>query len=286
MFKPTLANRLVRWPAALLLGAGAPSADAQTQALTPTEMQLPTQAQPPTPTQAPVTLELLHSRGKLSAGQPDAHATNFRGTWVFGDGQVAQVEVLDETKFNARGGIVAGSYTRVFDPDWYATGTLAFGHGGPNWANRRIDLDVATKWRAARDIVSHVALYGATYDADRSDRGLRVSLVAYLPGPTVVEGGITLNVSDPGAVRSQMPFVSVTWGREGEQYLSLRLSSGTEAYQALGASQQLVDFHSSSLGLAWRRWVDRRWGFIATAESYRNPTYKRNTFGAGLLVQF
>lgn len=266
MFEPSLAYRFAQGSSALLIAASATDTCAQVQ--------------------APVTIELLGSYSNLDGGQPDGDAVNVRGTWIFDGGHVARAEVLKEHKFGAVGGIVGGSYTRVFDPDWYATGTLAFGNGGPNWANQRIDLDLATKWTAARDIVSHLAVYGADYDADRSDFGLRLSLVAYLPGPAVIEGGITFNVSEPGAVHSRMPFASVTWGREGEQYLTLRLSNGTEAYQALGAGEQLVDFHSRSLGLAWRRWVDRRWGFIATAENYSNPTYKRNTVGVGLLVQY
>jgi YaiO family outer membrane protein len=267
---PTPFSRPALWLAVLLLSVGVSCARAQAP------VQVPT----------PVTLELTAARGKLTAGLPNARAFNFRAAWLFADGHVANAEVLDESKFGARGGVVAGSYTRVLHANWYATGTAALGHGGPNWANQRLDLDVATKWGAARDIVSHVALYGARFDNQRSDLGLRVSLVAYLPAFTVIEGGVTFNVSAPGSVRSQMPFTSLTWGREKEQYISLRLSSGTEAYQALGTAQQLVNFRSSSLAFGWRRWVGPDWGFIASAESYRNPTYTRQTLGAGLLLQF
>ena len=246
--------------------------------------QTPTQTQPEPPPAR--TLELQFSQGQLTANLPDARAANVRGTWVFADGQVAGFEALDETKFGARGGVLAGSYSRTFGPDWYATVTGAIGHGGPNWARQRVDIDIATKWGAERSIVTHLAVNAARYDNDRSDSGLRATVVAYLAGPTVVEGGVLFNVSSPGSVNSHMPFASVTWGREGWQYLSLRVSSGTEAYQALGASQQLVNFHSSSVALSWRRWVDRRWGVIVTAESYRNPSYQRRTAGAGLLVHF
>jgi YaiO family outer membrane protein len=276
MNKPTLYRRLAQQPAVLLLAVAACSACAQVQA----QVQAQAQVQPP------ITLELTGNQGQLTAGLPKARAVNLRGTWVLGGGRVAGVEVLDESKFGARGGVLAGSYTHVVNDDWYVAGTAAWGRGGPNWANQRLDLDVATKWGAARNIVSHVALYGARFDAGRSDRGLRLSLVAYLPASTVVEGGVILNVSEPGSVRSQMPYASLTWGHEGEQFVVLRLSSGTEAYQALGTAQQLVNFRSSSVGLTWRRWVGQQWGFIASAENYRNPSYARRTLGAGLLVQF
>ena len=83
-----------------------------------------------------------------------------------------------------------------------------------------------------------------------------------------------------------MPFVSATYGHEGVQYLSLRLASGSEAYQAIGTGLQLVDFNSHSVALNWRRWLGTRWGFTAQAERYANPSYHRNTLGAGLFVQW
>ena len=242
------------------------------------------QSSEPEPTHS--TLETLVTHGRLTAQLPDADALNVRATWVFNGGDVARAEVLDESKFDSRGGIGAVSYTKVLSPDWFATGSLALGHGGPNWANARADLEVSTLWTERRSIVTRIALYKARFDANRSDRGLRLAVVGYLPGSVVLEAGVTINISEPGAVRSQMPFISATVGQEGVQYFSLRASSGSEAYQAIGAGQQLVDFNSRSLGVGWRRWVDRRWGFIAQAEHYRNPTYERNTLGAGVFVQW
>ncbi len=255
---------------ALVLGAATATA---------TRAQAP--AEPPK-----LTLDIQASRSRLTAGQPDGHSTNLRGTWLPSGGAVTTVELLDETKFGAHGGIAAASHTRDFGPEWYGTATLALGHGGPNWARRRIDLDLATKWGERREIVTHLAVNGARYDDERSDHGLRASVVAYLQVPVVVEIGVILNRSSPGAVHSQMPYASISWGREGWQYLGLRASSGNEAYQALGAGRQLVDFHSRSVGLNWRRWLGPRWGITVGAEDYRNPSYRRRTASAGLLVQF
>ena len=232
------------------------------------------------------TVEAVATHGRLTAGLPNANALSVRGTWVFDEGDVARAEILDESKFGSRGGIAGIGYTKVFSPEWYATGAVALGHGGPNWANARADVEVSTKWTEQRNIVTRVALYGARFDDDRSDRGLRLAVVGYLPGSFVLEAGITFNISEPGGVRSRMPFIAATFGREGVQYFSLRASRGTEAYQAIGAGQQLVNFKSRSFGVAWRRWVDRQWGFIAQAEHYHNPTYERLTLGAGIFVQW
>ncbi len=240
------------------------------------------QAQPPNP----VTVELMASRGRLSAQLPDVDAVGLRGTWLLSGGDVARVELLDERKFGSHGGIAAVGYTRVLSPDWLISGTFAAGHGGANWANTRADIELGTKWGGQRNWVTRVAAYRANFDGHRSDQGLRLGVAAYLPGAVVLEGGVTFNVSDPGAVHSRMPFVSATYGREGEQYLSLRLAAGSEAYQALGVGQQLVDFNSHSVGLNWRRWMDRGWGFVAQAERYGNPSYSRTTLGAGIFAQW
>ena len=241
-------------------------------------------AQNSSPTHA--TVEVVAAHGRLTDQLPDANALNARGAWVFGDGDVFRAEILDERKFGSRGGVAGIGYTSVLSPDWYVAGNLALGHGGPNWATTRVDVELSTKWTEQRDILTRVAFYQARFDNNRSDRGLRLGLVGYLPGSVVLETGVAFNISEPGAVRSRMPFISATIGREGVQYLSLRASRGSEAYQAIGAGQQLVDFNSRSVGVAWRRWVDRQWGFIVQAEFYRNPTYERATLGTGIFVQW
>ena len=234
----------------------------------------------------PMTWELLTNNSELSAGLPDGHAWNLRASVGLPRGDVLNLELLEETKFGAHGGVAAVGYTAVLSPDWYLVQTLVGGQGGPNWANVRVDTQISRKWLAQRQLVTSAALYWAWFDNARSDAGLRLGLAWYLPVPAVLEAGITFNVSQPGRVHSRMPFASVTLGRERSQYLSLRYSEGTEAYQALGDGAQLVDFRSRSIALNWRRWIGRDWGFSAQAEHYRNPSYMRRTLGAGVFVQW
>lgn len=238
----------------------------------------------------PRTLEVQYAGAQYTAGLPDARGFSLAAVAPFSDGQVLRADLLQEKRFGLDGGVVAGTYTRVLSPEAYVTATLALGHGGPNWARQRIDLDLANKWGAARSIVTHVAVNGARFDGDRSDQGLRTSVVAYLDGPLgeplVLEGGVMFNISRPGSVHSSMPYLGATWGRVDEQTFALRITSGRESYQALGAAAQLVDFHSRSVGLTWRRWMDPTWGFVAGAETYRNPSYRRHTAGGGLMLRF
>ena len=240
------------------------------------------QAQPA----APLTVELVASHGRLSDGQPNAEALNLRSTWLRPGGDVLRAELLSERKFDKQGGVAALGYTAVLSPDWVAAGNLALGTGGPNWANQRADLELSRSWGPARALVTRAALYKAWFDDHRSDRGLRLALVAYLPASLVLEAGSILNLSEPGAVHSAMPFASVTWGRDGEQYLSLRAARGSEAYLSTVFGPQPVQFDSHSLALTWRRWVGPRWGFIVQAEQYANPSYRRSTLGAGLFSQW
>ena len=239
------------------------------------------------PRTATLDLSLVDSR--LTQGLPNGNGFNARGVWEFANGDVARAEWLKERKFGATGGIVALGYTRVLSPDWILSGTVAAGHGGPNWANRRADIELTTKWGEQRALLTNVAIYHASYDGNRSDRGLRLGVVGYLPGSVVLEGGATFNTSQPGKVRSTMPFVSATWGSDGDQYISARYSHGSEAYQALAGNATVVDFRSSSLGLTWRRWLADDWGVTAQAEYYRNRSssaYNRTTIGGGVFAEW
>lgn len=233
-----------------------------------------------------LTVDLAATQSAMTAGLPSGRAANLRAVADLAGGDSASAELLDERKFGRQGGIAATAYTRRFDADWFGTATLALGHGGPNWANRRVDLQLSRKWLAQQQLVTSLAAYHASFDNDRSDHGVRVSAAWYAQPGVVLEAGVILNTSQPGSVRSNMPFVSTTFGSAGEQYLSLRASDGREAYQALGSGAQLVDFSSRSLGLTWRRWLAPDWGFTAQVEVYRNPTYSRRTLGAGIFVSW
>nr|WP_315190524.1 YaiO family outer membrane beta-barrel protein [uncultured Albidiferax sp.] len=238
------------------------------------------------PSLPPITWDMQASHSQLSAGLPDGEALVVRATQALPAGSHLLAELVQERKFGERGGTLALAYTGFLAPDWFATGTLVAGQGGPNWAKWRADLQVSTKWLDQRQLVTSGALYHAVFDGSRSDSGLRLSATWYLPASAVVEAGVTFNLSQPGSVHSHMPYAAVTWGREGQQYLSLRASSGTEAYQALGAAAQLVNFRSRSVAATWRQWIGPQWGITAQAEHYRNPTYQRQTLGLGLFAQW
>ncbi|MEN9484293.1 YaiO family outer membrane beta-barrel protein [Sphaerotilus montanus] len=230
-------------------------------------------------------IEVGRQDSRHSAGLPGGRATHLRGNWALGQDTVLNAELLSERKFDASGGVAAVGATRNLDQDWFASATLSRGWGGPNWARHRIDASVSRKWGASRQFVTTLGGYRANFDAGRSDRGLRVSANYYLNHFVVFEGGATFNTSHPGQVRSQMPYLAVTLGTPGLQFLSLRASRGSEAYQSVGTGAQLVDFDSQSLSLDWRYWLAPDWGMTVHAERYLNPSYSRTTVGGGLFLQ-
>lgn len=245
-------------------------------------------AQDPAPAAGATALniETLAGHSDVNGGLQDGRSREAHLIWQRPVGDVARLELLDEHKFGSRGGLFVASYTLVPDPKWILAGAAAAGHGGPNWARRRVDLEVSRKWLEQGSLITRLAGYHATYDNRRSDTGLRAAMVGYLPSGLVLEAGAIFNRSQPGSVRSVMPYASLTQGQHGWQYFSLRVSDGHEAYQALGQGQQLVDFRSRSVGLQWRRWLGQRWGFIARAERYSNPSYTRSTLDLGLFAGF
>lgn len=233
-----------------------------------------------------MTWDLQTWHSNLNAGLPDGEAVNLRGAITLRSGDVLNLELLRERKFGETGGVAAGSYTWQISDRWYLVHAVALGEGGPNWSILRVDTQISRKWLSQGQLVTSAAVYGAALHEDRSEGGMRLAVAWYLPAPVVLESGVVLNVSQPGNVFSHMPFASVTVGREGTGYFSLRMASGTEAYQSIGTQAQLVDFRSTSVMATGRVWLGQRWGLSAQAERYSNPSYKRHTLGVGVFLTF
>ncbi|HMX12316.1 MAG TPA: YaiO family outer membrane beta-barrel protein [Burkholderiaceae bacterium] len=230
------------------------------------------------------SIELVGSQSRLSAGLPNGSAANLRATWSPRGGTLLAAEAMSEKKFGESGGLAGLGVTQDFDERWYGSLTGLGGWGGVNWASQRLDASLARKWGARQQLVTTLGGYRARFGGGRSDSGLRLSATHYTSESLVFDAGIAFNRSQPGAVHSRMPWLAGTYGREGWQYLSLRVAHGSEAWQPLTSGTQIVDFDSTTVSLDWRRWIEPSWGFVLRAEHYRNPSYHRNTLGAGVFM--
>lgn len=246
----------------------------------------PAPAPAPGPVSSRMTWDLQTTHSELSAGLPDGETVNLRGAITLDNGDVLNLELLRERKFGDTGGVAAGSYTLQLSDRWYVVQSLAFGAGGENWSILRSDTQLSRKWLSQGQLVTSAAVYGAALHRNRSEAGMRLAMAWYLPAPVVLESGVVLNISQPRNRFSYMPFASMTVGREGAAYFSLRVASGTEAYQSIGARSELVDFRSTSVMATGRVWLGQRWGLSAQAERYSNPSYKRHTLGVGVFLTF
>jgi YaiO family outer membrane protein len=249
---------------------------------------LGTLAVPAAHAQAPAatTVDLVATHSSLSAGQPGGQALNLRLTSLRGGDNVWRAELLRERRFGVSGGVIGAGFSQGLGDTWFMGANLTLGEGGPNWPRQRLDLSLSSKLGARREFITQASAYRALYDNQRSDTGIGLALVSYATAPLVLQAGVVFNVSDPGAVHSRMFSASGSWGQEGQQFVSLRLAAGSESYQTLGVGQQLVDFQSRSLALAWRQWLGPRWGWSAQAEHYHNPSYERLSVGLGLFSQW
>lgn len=270
--------------AAALAGLLCSAALAQT--IEPRPSEPPAAPPAPVPSASRATWDLQRSHSNLSAGLPDGEMVDLRGAITRDNGDVLQLELLRERKFGEIGGVGAGAYTFQLSDRWYLVQSVALGVGGPNWAIARSDTQVSRKWLSQAQLVTSAAVYAAVLHHDRSEGGLRLAAAWYLQAPAVLEAGVVLNLAQPGSVFSHMPYASMTVGREGTGYFSLRMARGTEAYQALGAQAQLVGFRSSGVMATARAWIGPRWGLSALAERYANPSYKRRTLGVGVFVNY
>jgi YaiO family outer membrane protein len=87
-------------------------------------------------------------------------------------------------------------------------------------------------------------------------------------------------------VDSHSAFGAITWGEDGNQYVTLRHDRGREAYQSIGENVLLVDFPSHVTSLSWRRWLSPRCGFNLRVERYASANYDRTGGEAGVFCGY
>lgn len=259
----------------------------------------PAQAQPIEPGQAIVipappaqvsdatqrSLELSTGSQSLSAGYDSWRDLTLRGSYSL-PRHVLQGEVSTHRRFNEDGAFAGVSDTYTFNEDWFGSVALGLGDGAFYLPRYRVDASLYKKWLADRNLVSSVGV--GYYDAPdgHTDRSLSLGVAYYFAAPWIVEGGVRLNSSNPGSVRTQQQFVALTYGRDKQDLVSARYAWGGEGYLAIAANTQLVNFDSREASVAWRHWLNPRTGLLVSANRYTNPLYRRSGINVGIFHDF
>jgi YaiO family outer membrane protein len=225
---------------------------------------------------------------KLTDGNSDWRDAFVRGNLMLDGGQgVINWEVLEQNHFDESGQGLSLSYTRDLSADWYAMAGLGLGQGGDFLSSQRIDAAVYRKWLSQRQLVTGLQFTGLkSGDKQFTDRTWLLSASYYFDFPLVGELGYKVNTSDPGSVSTSRYYVAASYGRNKDQYVSIRWDSGREGYLPIGFGDALVDFKSDVLTLAWRKWLSRQAGFDLNYEHYTNPTYRRNGVIVSIFYDF
>jgi YaiO family outer membrane protein len=225
----------------------------------------------------------------LETGASYLALTNGYGHWAGGYSRIVYQQGADvwsgemngQNEFGDAGVYFAAGDTHTFSPDWYGSLTLSSSTGGFFWPRFRGDAFLNKKWLARRQWITTLG-YGY-FEAKDVHRNHSVFLGStyYFEKPWILEGGIYLNISDPGKVFTPSGFAAVSHGRNKHQFITVRVGLGEEGYQLVGPTTTLTQFQSQTLTLTWRKWLGRSWGINAVGDFYTNPFYTRggSTFG-------
>lgn len=265
------------------LGFGIASAQVTDPATVPAA-QTPV-AQAPTGANMQRNLELSTGFQNLSAGFGSWRDLTLRGTYGL-PSHVLQGEISANRRFNKDGTFIGVSDTYTFNEDWYSNVALGFGDGAFYLPRYRVDATLYKKWFTDRSLITSVGAGYYKAPDGHTDSSVSLGLAYYFAAPWIVEGGVRLNSSNPGAIKTQQQFLALTYGRVKQDLVTVRHSWGGEGYQTIAANTQLVNFASQETSISWRHWFAPRTGVLIGANRYTNPFYNRTGLNVGIFHDF
>jgi len=269
----------------LFLPMAAVLAQPQTQNAAPSRVGVvPAQ---PAPEGAPMqrNLELSAGGQNLSGGFGNWRDVTLRGIYGL-PSHVLQGELSQNNRFGVDGTFVGLSDTYTFNEDWFGSVAVGAGDGAFYLPKFRVDATLYRKFLQGRNLVGSVGV--GYYDAPTgyTDRSVSLGAAYYFEAPWIVEGGVRMNTSNPGSVKSQQQFVALTYGRAKQNLVTGRYGWGSEGYLAIAAGAQLVNFDSREASLTWRHWVNSNTGVLVGVNRYTNPSYRRSGAMVGIFHDF
>lgn len=227
------------------------------------------------------TLDIGYGESRLSAGY-GAWQDIYARAVVASGADVWRLEAMGRRAFGDSGVYIGTGVTHTIDRSWHGSLGVGTSAGGFFFPRVYVGASLARKWLTRRQLVTTSAMsYYGQKDAHR-DLLWTSSVIYYFMRPAVVETGVIVGRSSPGAIVSQTPFVAATVGRPSQRTFAARFAAGREAYQRIGADRSLVAFSSQTLSVGWREVLSADAGVAAQLDHYRNPAYRRTGLSAGL----
>ena len=235
---------------------------------------------------AALEFELSSQRSSLSAGFGNQTLHSLRLGWQGPAARTLHLTVERKQAFGESATLWIGAFAQDLSPDDRVGLALARSDAPTIAAKWRMDAHYSRKLLPERNLVATLAGYAANVADGHRDRGLVGSAAWYFADRQVLELGLRAALSDPGRNTAGRAFVAYTWGAVGADTLALRLESGREAYQSLGANAAVADFRSQEAALAWRHWLQPGVGVGLDWAHYTNPSYRRRTLGVSAFATF
>lgn len=241
--------------------------------------------------------------GYIEIGATNEHVTNNEGNWndqyILGvfqtdDKNTWNINLNHDNRFYDTADYGQISNTYIINDNWYSS----LGVGASDTSNivpkYYVGGRLFQKQGPRKQIIGYMGFdaywwRGTVFGQPGITLDINPGLIYYFEKPYVIEGGAYINRGKPGAVYSASGYVALTEGKNKDHYYAVRLGFGREAYLPTGIgfiSPPTVAYPSYTIGVTWRQWIGKNWGFNLVGDYYHNDFYQRYGASTGLFWEF
>jgi YaiO family outer membrane protein len=185
------------------------------------------------------------------------------------------VYLQNQKAFHDNGTFLSVGNTHTFNDRWYSQAALGVGTDTSFLPRVRGDASLSRRWLDQGNLVTTGGVSFTKASETYTGYGLFAGASYYFNGPFVLQGGVRVEMSNPGQVISNSEFIALTYGYQKSFYLTASAGIAHEAYQILNSGSINNEFNSHTFSLSWRQWLGEDWGFNLAGEYYKNPFYDR-----------
>ena len=185
------------------------------------------------------------------------------------------------------GGLVGAGIYKDWQKTMYTYTSISSGNRVDYLPEIRIDHSFNFKLGKRRNIILPINITYIKSPNNHKDYVFSTGTVVYL-SKTVWEYKISRNQSEPGSIVSYSNLVSVSWGKEGEEWWHLTCSYGQEAYLAdYLIIPEEVRNNSLYIEIGLRKWLKENYGIIGNINYFNlKSSYEKYGFALGIFMEF